>query len=42
MKMIFYSRANKTYFHKKRFALSLVLIVSFLTRKWPIKTFPFV
>ena len=27
MKMIFYCRANKIHFHKKRFALSLVLIV---------------
>ena len=29
MKMISYSNANKTYFHKKSFALSLVLKVRF-------------
>ena len=34
-KMIFYSLANKTHFHKKGFALSLVLNVSFWTDwKW--------
>ena len=31
--MIFYYHANKTHFHKKGFALGLVL-----TRKWPIET----
>ena len=37
--MIFYSHANKTYFHKKGFALSLVLKVrDFGTQKWPILT----
>ena len=37
MKMIFNYDANKTHFHKKGFALSLVLKVRFLgTRKWPI------
>ena len=36
MKMIFYSHANKTHFHKESFALSLVLKVEVLgTRKWP-------
>ena len=35
MKIIFYSHANKTYFHKKGFALSLILKVRVLqTRKW--------
>ena len=29
MKMIFYSHANETYFHKNGFATSLVLKVSF-------------
>ena len=37
MKMIFNYHANKTYFHNKGFALSLVLKVRFFgTRKWPI------
>ena len=37
MKMIFNYDANKTYFHNKGFALSLVLKVRFFgTRKWPI------
>ena len=37
MKMIFYYEANKTHFHNKGFALSLVLKVKFFgTRKWPI------
>ena len=37
MKMIFHSHANKIHFHKKGFALSLVLkSESFVTRKWPI------
>ena len=37
MKMIFNYDANKTHFHKKGFALSLVLKVRFFgTRKWPI------
>ena len=36
MKTIFYSHAGKTHFHKKSFALSLVLKVrEFGTRKWP-------
>ena len=36
--MIFYSHANKTRFHKKVLALSLVLKVRiFGTRKWPIR-----
>ena len=35
MKMCFYSNANKTLFHKKGFALSLVVKVrAFGTRKW--------
>ena len=35
--LVFYSHANKTHFHKKDFALSLVLKVKvFGTRKWPI------
>ena len=35
--MIFYYHANKTHFHKKGFALGLVLRVRvFGTRKWPI------
>ena len=39
MKMIFHSRANKTRFHKKGFALRLILEVRvFGTRKWPIST----
>ena len=37
MKMIFNYDANKTHFHNKSFALSLVLKVRFFrTRKWPI------
>ena len=37
MKMSFNYDANKTYFHNKGFALSLVLKVRFFgTRKWPI------
>ena len=37
MKMSFYSHANRTHFHNKGFALSLVLKVRFFgTRKWPI------
>ena len=37
MKMIFNYHTNKTYFHNKGFALSLVLKVRFFgTRKWPI------
>ena len=37
MKMIFNYHANKTHFHNKGFALSLVLKVRFFgTRKWPI------
>ena len=37
MKAIFYSYANKSHFHKKGFALSLVLKVrAFETRKWPV------
>ena len=35
--MVFYYHANKTHFHKKGFALGLVLRVRFFgTRKWPI------
>ena len=35
--MICYSHSNKTHFHKKGFALTLVLKVRiFETRKWPI------
>ena len=38
MKMIFNYDANKTNFHNKGFALSLVLKVRFFgTRKWPIQ-----
>ena len=38
MKMMFNYYANKTHFHNKGFALSLVLKVRFFgTRKWPIK-----
>ena len=38
VKMIFHSHANKTHFHNKGFALSLVLKVRFFgTRKWPIR-----
>ena len=37
MKTIFNYDANKTHFHKKGFAISLVLKASvFGTRKWPI------
>ena len=37
MKMIFNYYANKTHFHNKGFALSLVFKVRFFgTRKWPI------
>ena len=37
VKMIFYYHANKTNFHKKGFALNLVLRARvFGTRKWPI------
>ena len=37
MKMIFNCHGNKTHFHNKGFALSLVLKVRFFgTRKWPI------
>ena len=37
MKMIFYSHANKTHFHKKDCALGLILKVRvFETQKWPI------
>ena len=39
MKMIFNCHGNKTHFHNKGFALSLVLKVRFFgTRKWPIRT----
>ena len=35
--MIFHSHASKTHFHKKGFALSLILKARvFRTRKWPI------
>ena len=38
MKMSFNYDANKTHFHNKGFALSLVLKVRFFgTRKWPIQ-----
>ena len=37
MKMVFYPHANETHFHKKGFALGLVLKVRvFAARKWPI------
>ena len=40
MKMILYYHAIKTHFHKKGFALGLVLRVRvFGTRKWPISTY---
>ena len=40
MKMIFNYDANKTHFHNKDFALSLVLKVKFFgTWKWPISQF---
>ena len=36
MKTIFYSHADKSHFHKRRFSLSLVLKMrEFGTRKWP-------
>ena len=36
--MIFHSHVNKTHFHKKGFALGLILKVRvFGTRKWPIR-----
>ena len=39
MKMIFNYDANKTHFHNKGFALSLVLKVRFFgTQKWPIRS----
>ena len=39
MKMIFNYDANKTLFHNKGFALSLVLKARFFgTRKWPIES----
>ena len=38
VKRFFYYRANKTHFHKKGFALGLVLRVRvYGTRKWPIE-----
>ena len=38
MEITFHSHANKAHFHKKCFALSLILKVRvFGTRKWPIK-----
>ena len=41
MKMIFNYHANKTHFHNKGFALSLVFKVRFLgTQKWPISRKP--
>ena len=41
MKIIFHSRANKTHFHKKGCAPSLISKVrSFGTRKWPYHTYP--
>ena len=37
MEMIIHAHANKTHFHKKDFALGLILKVRVLgTRKWPI------
>ena len=40
MKIIFYYHANKTHFHKKGFALGLILRVRvFGTRKWHIDRF---
>ena len=43
MKMIFNYDANKTHFHNKGFALSLVLKVRvFGTRKWPIKCWKYI
>ena len=41
MKMIFYSRAYKTHFYKKGFALLINLVLKvgvFGTREWPILT----
>ena len=39
MEIIFHSHANKTHFHKKGCAPSLILKVrAFRTRKWPIKS----
>ena len=41
VKMVFYSNVDKPHFHKKGFALSLVLKVRVfleLARKWPIYT----
>ena len=40
--MIFYFHANKTHFHNKVFALSLVLKVHFWKSKWPITDNPVV
>ena len=38
--MIFYFHANKTYFHKKGFALSLIYRVRvFVTRKWSVTVY---
>ena len=38
--MIFHAHANKTHFHKKDFALGLILKARvFGTGKWPIDTF---
>ena len=40
VKMILYFHANKTYFHKKGFALSLVYRVRvFVTRKWSVTVY---
>ena len=42
MKIKFYSRANEAHYHKKGFALSLVLKMRvFGTRKWPVCRCPF-
>ena len=42
MEIIFHSHANKTHFHKKGCAPSLILKVTvFGTRKWPINTLVF-
>ena len=41
MEMIFHSHANKTHFHKKGCALSLILKKRvFVTRNWPIEVLP--
>ena len=41
MEIIFHSHANKTHFHKKGCAPSLILKVRvFVTQKWPIHTDP--